>query len=228
MEFTKLTNEVFGARKLGYRFDLDAEFGRNESLLRDVTAYCGERFADDLIDGFFDLDGDLYKGEDGEYYAVQMYLGKPLVWQRLINHVEFLRRHREVIEEEMVEKYSSVLDSRGRCQYKLYMWDDGEPECLCDAQGSSGYLVPKRGESRSLYYITTIAEPCFDPWDYTDHSAPDDEEEREKEREEICSWLVDEYRAGVHDLLDEILDQMEKRRSMEAEYWNWEWGCRNA
>ena len=110
----------------------------------------------------------------------------------------------------MVDRYEDVLISGGRVQYKLFVWEDGEIECLEGCQGDTSYLRPKQNESRELYYVCTIDAPCFDPWDMTDHSAPDDEEEREREKREIIDWLVDEYRhEGAEALLDATIEEAE-------------------
>ena len=110
----------------------------------------------------------------------------------------------------MVDRYEDVLNSGGRVQYKLFVWEDGEIECLEGCQGDTSYLRPKQNESRELYYVCTIDAPYFDPWDMTDHSAPDDEEEREREKHEIIDCLVDEYRReGADALLAATIEEAE-------------------
>ena len=87
MKFEKVTSELYGAKKAGYTFDRDAEREINTQLMRILAAERGERFAEDKLDSFSDFDGDLYRGEDGEAYAVlYVYANgreQPLCWQRL-------------------------------------------------------------------------------------------------------------------------------------------------
>ena len=123
---------------------------------------------------------------------------------------EIISTYRESIEARMVELYRIVLNSDGRIQYKLYVWSDGELEALEDVQGSNSYLQERDGESRSLTYVATIASPSFDPWDYADHSAPEDEDERDAEAAEIIDWMVNEYENHVSDVVDEIISDLER------------------
>lgn len=129
---------------------------------------------------------------------------------------EIIKEHYNKIIETMVEKYEAVLGYGGRIEYTVYIWDDGEIECLEDVQGGTTFLRPNQFETRQLYTVCTIEAPCFDPWDYADHSAPDDEDEREAEETEIIEWLVDEYkREGAEAALDAVIDEAEQE-----EYWN--------
>ena len=123
---------------------------------------------------------------------------------------EIISTYRDSIEARMVELYRIVLNSDGRIQYKLYVWSDGELEALEDVQGGNSSLQARDGESRSLTYVTTIASPCFDPWDYADHPAPEDEDERCAEEAEIIDWLVDEYEEHVYDVVNEIISDLER------------------
>lgn len=122
---------------------------------------------------------------------------------------EIITNNYDAIKEAMVSMYRTVLESNGRIQYKIYIWDNGEIECLEQVQGDNGYLQPREMEPRSLYYVTTIEQPNFDPWDSADHSAPDDEQEREAEEQEIIDWLVQEYETNVVDELDNIISEAE-------------------
>ena len=123
---------------------------------------------------------------------------------------EIITKYEKDIKTEMVKCYRFVLDSFGRIQYKIYVWEDGEIECLEGVQGDNSYLKAKDSEPRELYYICTIDSPCFDPWDYSDHSAPEDETEREKEKQEIIDYIVDEYETNVSDVLDTIITEAEQ------------------
>ena len=121
---------------------------------------------------------------------------------------EIITQYSNAIKEAMIDRYQVVLECEGRIQYKIYVWEDGEIEMLEGCQGDNTYLQPKSGESRELYYVTTISSPCFYAFDYTDDPEPDDETEREKMRKEIIDYLVDEYRrAGVDDVLNAIQNE---------------------
>ena len=122
---------------------------------------------------------------------------------------EIITNNYKAITEAMVSMYRTVLKSNGRIQYKIYIWDDGEIVCLEQVQGDNSYLLHIEMEPRALYYVTTIEQPNFDPWDSADHSAPDDEQEREAEEKEIIDWLVQEYETNVGDELDNIISEAE-------------------
>lgn len=122
---------------------------------------------------------------------------------------EIISENYKAITETMVSKYRAVLESNGAMQYQIYIWDDGEIECLEQVQGDNSYLQPREMEPRALHYVTTIEQPNFDPWDSADHSAPEDEQEREAEEKEIIDWLVQEYETNVGDELDNIISEAE-------------------
>lgn len=126
-----------------------------------------------------------------------------------MNRSEIISENYKAITEAMVSRYRTVLESNGRIQYKIYIWDDGEIECLEQVQGDNSYLQPREMEPRALHYVTTIEQPNFDPWDSADHSAPEDEQERETEEREIIDWLVQEYETNVGDELDNIISEAE-------------------
>lgn len=123
-----------------------------------------------------------------------------------MNRSEIISLHREAIASDMVSRYRSVLECGGRIQYKLFIWEDGELEVLEGVQGDNSWLQARDAEPRELFYICTIDCPCFDPWDCTDHAAPDDEEEREREEQEIIDWCVDEYKAAIDEKLDAVIE----------------------
>lgn len=124
---------------------------------------------------------------------------------------EIISTYRDSIESRMVELYRSVLDSEGRIQYQLYIWDDGELADLEAVQGSNTYLQPREYEKRRLVHVARIdIMPNFDPWDYTDDPRPDDEDEREEAEAEIIDWLVDEYAKSVSDTVDDIISEYER------------------
>ena len=123
---------------------------------------------------------------------------------------EIIAKYRKEIAAEMVQHYRTVLECSGRIQYKVYVWEDGELECLEGVQGDTSYLRPRDAEPRELYFVCTLSAACFDPWDFADHSAPEDESEREKEEAEIIDYLVDEYETGVFDVLDAVIEEAEQ------------------
>lgn len=122
---------------------------------------------------------------------------------------EIITKNYNAIRETMIAKYRAVLDSEGGIQYKIYIWSDGEIQCLEQVQGDNTYLQPYETETRTLHYVTTIALPGFDPWDYADHSAPEDEHERETEEQEITDWLIEQYEQDVDEQLDNIISEAE-------------------
>ena len=124
---------------------------------------------------------------------------------------ELINTYRQQITEAMVDCYRTVLESFGRIQYKIYIWEDGEIETLEDVQGSNTWLQPKSSEPRKLFYVTTIESPCFNPFDYTDESEPEDEDEKGQIIQQVVDYLVDEYdREGASDVLDSVLDEAEQ------------------
>lgn len=131
---------------------------------------------------------------------------------------EAIETYRESIAAEMIEKYQSVIDSDGHAQYKIYVWSDGEIETLCGPQGDNSYLKAKEWETRQLFYVTTIAFPFFDPWDFADHARPDDEAEQEKDRKEIIDWLIDEYRCNIDETVRNVIEDAETDEKYAAEY----------
>lgn len=128
---------------------------------------------------------------------------------------EILATNYARIIEKMTDLYRSVLDSDGRIQYKAYIWSDGEFEILEDVQGGNSFLKARDSETRELIPICTISAPCFDPWDYTDHSKPENEVDQETEREEIVSWLIDEYPEQAEAILDGIIDDARQEECFE-------------
>lgn len=120
-----------------------------------------------------------------------------------------LKRYSDKIQDAMVECYRGAIESDGCIQYKIYVWDDGEIECLIQPQGDNSYLKPNDFETRSLYFVATIDAPFFNAWDYSHESIPDDEEEAEAERIAIIDWLVGEYRLNASDVLDAIISEAE-------------------
>lgn len=87
MKFERLTSEGYGARNAGYTLDLDYPREYDKDLLQEAEIERGERFVDNALDSFNDFDGDLYRGDDGNLYAVSsIWFGNssvPVIWQRV-------------------------------------------------------------------------------------------------------------------------------------------------
>ncbi len=111
----------------------------------------------------------------------------------------------------MVERYRNVLESNGRMQYTIYIWEDGELECLQAVQGDHSWLQPRDAEPRALYYVTTVSEaPGFDLFVASGLSEPEDDAEREAAEAEIVDWLVDSYKENLPVTLDAIMEDAER------------------
>lgn len=115
---------------------------------------------------------------------------------------EIIKANYEKLFYAMKEAYEVVVRSNGKIQVGIYIWEDGKIETLEDAQGSSMRLYPRQMETRSLFYVDTIAAPCFDIWDYADSPKPEDEDEAAKMEEELYDWYLDE---GINDTIEETL-----------------------
>lgn len=91
MKFERLTNEVYGAKKAGYVIDTEEPRITDADLYVRIANERGSRYVDNKLDDLYDNDGDLYKGEDGNAYAVEyVYIDgvfKPLCWQRLVKDI---------------------------------------------------------------------------------------------------------------------------------------------
>lgn len=118
--FNRITNELYGAKKAGFRLEYGADREVDEQLLRLLTAERGERFVNNKLDSLYDLDGDLYEDENGDPYAVVFVSAgnqeKPLCWHRLVKPVsyhirpEFLDRWGEDATEETTLTWDDVLN----------------------------------------------------------------------------------------------------------------------
>ena len=92
MTFTKMTNRLYAAKDMGFVFDQTAPREVDEKAINKMMSRVGERFVDDKIDEFYDMDGDVYLGDDGNFYAVlYSYYGPqehqyvPTIWQRIVH-----------------------------------------------------------------------------------------------------------------------------------------------
>lgn len=128
---------------------------------------------------------------------------------------EIISQYADEIKAAMADSYRSVLDCNGKVQYRIYVWDDGEIRTLEGVQGDNGYLVAGDAADRKLYFVCTVSEPFFDPWDSTDHAAPDDEEQREAERQEIIAWCMEAYEANMNDIVAQIINDAKEEESMQ-------------
>lgn len=130
---------------------------------------------------------------------------------------EVIAKYRKELANVMRSRYHDVLESDGKIEYKIYIWEDGNIECLECPRGSTSRLVPNNGEKRKLFYVDTVmVDPSFDPWDCTDHSAPEDEDERESERKEIYDWLEEQYEEGVDIILESEIISAEMQEDFDA------------
>ena len=127
---------------------------------------------------------------------------------------EAIKKYSEPIKEAMIESYRSVLNSYGKIQYRIYAWEDGEIERMEQVQGDNAYLQAKDIEPRELFYVCTISMPFYSPWDYSDHAAPEEENEREAEEREIIDYMVDEYQQNISDVIDDIITEAERDESL--------------
>lgn len=120
---------------------------------------------------------------------------------------ETMNIHRSSIEEALIDSYESVLRCAGTVQYAVYIWEDGEITLLQQAQGDHGYLIPRENETRALYYVETVGGSPIDLWDCANEAPPEDADERQRMEDEIIEWLVDEYRQGINDLMEQLLNE---------------------
>ena len=128
---------------------------------------------------------------------------------------EAIEAYREKISAAMREDYRAVLEAKGRIEYKIYVWEDGELVEMCEPQGSNAWLQPRDHETRDLFEVVTVSYPFFDPWDCTSESIPDDEAEREKAEAEIIDWLCDEYVHEVETIIDEQIRSAKEEESID-------------
>ena len=134
---------------------------------------------------------------------------------------EAIERYRSKIADAMKEDYRAVLECNGKVQCKIYVWEDGEIEELCGPQGDNGWLQAKQYEPRELFYVCTVSAPFFDPWDYSDHAAPENDEEREQEEKEIIDWLCDEYCGSIDETIDNVIKECVEQEKYDEERWKW-------
>ena len=132
---------------------------------------------------------------------------------------EAIKKYQQKIMETMSKKYRNVLESEGRLQYRIYVWEDGEIECLEGVQGDNSYLKAKDNEPRTLFYICTVSAPGFNVWDAAGESAPDNEQEAEEMAKSVIDACMEEYTDSLPDMMDSLIREAEDEESYEAERW---------
>lgn len=130
---------------------------------------------------------------------------------RPMKFTEIIRAHYTEILDTMIDRYEKVLEADGRSQYDVYIWSDGEIECLLQPQGGNTRLAPYDSEPREICKVLTVTTgPAFDLWDAADHSAPEDEDQRAEEEAELREWLLDAYKDEAETILDDAIEVIER------------------
>ena len=90
MKFHRITHELYGAKKAGYRLAMDSD-----RFIDDMVASAlGSHRAEICLDSFYDFDGDLYETGNGDkYYVLMVYVNnemgyKPFCWQKVEKRFE--------------------------------------------------------------------------------------------------------------------------------------------
>ena len=120
---------------------------------------------------------------------------------------EVIKTYRSEIESTMINRFRNVMDCDNRIQYKVYIYDDGEIECLEGPSGDNSWLKANDADDRELHYVTTVTG--INPWDCIDASQPEDENERDAVREEIINSEVASYKGYASDVIDEVINEAE-------------------
>ena len=109
---------------------------------------------------------------------------------------EIIKMYEAEIIEAMIEYYEEVIRCNRRIQYDLYIWEDGELEPMQTVSGDNCWLVPHNGESRELFFVTTVkVDSSFNIWDGAgDISIPEDEDKAAEVEEELIQELVEVYK----------------------------------
>lgn len=130
---------------------------------------------------------------------------------------EVLEKYRDKIEAAMVSNYRTVLESYGRVQESIYIWDDGEIVEHEDVEGGNSWLEPTESADREFFFVDTIKMPFYDPWDGAIDAPPEDEEEREHMEKEIIDYEVEEYESALSDY---IYDEMIAEAKQDEKYYD--------
>lgn len=132
---------------------------------------------------------------------------------------EIIELNYDRISDAMYDAYEEVIKSDGAVQVDIYIWSDGEIETLHEAQGSNSFLVAKDWESRTLYYITTVASPFFDWRNYAEESVPDKDEEPivyELMKKEVIDYLLENSEHETE--LELVLERAKQEEKYEEEW----------
>ena len=132
---------------------------------------------------------------------------------------EAIKKYQPEIMETMSEKYRNVLESEGRLQYRIYVWSDGEIECLEGPQGDNSYLKAKDSEPRTLFYVDTVSAPGFSIWDAAGESAPENEQEAEEMAKSVIDSCMEEYTDTLPDMVDALIREAEDEEAYEESRW---------
>lgn len=120
---------------------------------------------------------------------------------------EILEKYRDKIESAMVSNYRTVLESYGRVQESIYIWEDGEIVEYEDVEGGNSRLEPTESADRDFFFVDTIRLPFYDPWDGAIDAPPEDDNEREEAEKAIIDYEVGEYEADVSGFLSDIIEE---------------------
>jgi len=126
---------------------------------------------------------------------------------------EALKKYAAVITEKLPALYRETMESFGRVQYAVYVWEDGELQILEQVHGDNSYLIPKDGEPRELFYICTISG--YNVWDTFSDSVPDSEAEKADMEAGLIDDQVQNYKENLSDLLYSIQQEAEEEEEYE-------------
>lgn len=132
---------------------------------------------------------------------------------------EAIKKYQPEIMETMSEKYRNILESEGRLQYRVYVWEDGEIECLEGPQGDNSYLKAKDSEPRTIFYVDTVSAPGFSIWDAAGESAPENEQEAEEIAKSVIDACMEEYTDSLPDMMDALIREAEDEETYEETRW---------
>lgn len=132
---------------------------------------------------------------------------------------EAIKKYQPEIMEAMSKRYRYVLESEGRLQYRIYVWEDGEIECLEGVQGDNSYLKARDNEPRTLFYVDTVSAPGFSIWDAAGESAPENEQEAEEMAKSVIDSCMEEYTDSLPDMIDSLIREAEGEEACEESRW---------
>lgn len=126
---------------------------------------------------------------------------------------EVLKEHSEEFMQAMREAYIDLMHCAAptKCEYELYIWEDGEIETLLKPVGSSGFLQAKQEEPRWLDYVCRVR--ADDVWQYMDAEKPS---EWDYDTQEEYEKATAEAEAMEAEAIEELCAQYDPE---EAFYW---------